>query len=318
MLFNTNKLKIMLYKNDELYTLSNNDISQMRNTFKKFPVRITYPEGRIVKSRSKHNKLPDKPTSISFPLMGVVKSTKGTEIWRYAENQVTTPNGKKKYLPVNFSFSGIQLLQDTDIELIWFLQTKSPYVKDGLNYNGKTPKAMFEDLIGKAELKAKRQEEYATVQAMIFSSKVGLTEAQLRKVAKAYFINGVDNLTLAQVRIAVDIEVQKDKINGMKKFMDMVAGEKIMDIRELIQNAIDKELIRYHVKTHQWVWVDPTKRKMEKIVQIAPAKDPHEGLLDYYFGDRVFAQNLNSVLRGENIVTENNNEDGDEGGDDDQ
>ena len=293
----------MLYKNDELYKLTKGDIDQIRKTFRKFPIRLTYPEGRIVKSKLAHNRLPDKPTSISFPLRGVAKSDTGTDIWRYAENKIVANNGKVRYLPVNFSFSGMQILQDTDMELIWFLQTKSPYILGGANYNGKTPKAIFEDLINKAEIKAQKMAEMATVQALIHSPKVGLTPDKLRKVAKAYFINGVDELTDAQVKIAIDMEVQRDKTNGITKFMDMVEGERMLDVRAIIQSAIDRSIIKFVPKTREWVWVDPDKKnKMERIFQSTPAKDPHEALLDYYFGDKLFAQNLNSILRGDKIV----------------
>jgi len=58
----------MLYKNDVIFELSRfpKEIEKIEKHFHgKFPVKVVYPSDRIVKSRLKHNVLPDKPNSIS-------------------------------------------------------------------------------------------------------------------------------------------------------------------------------------------------------------------------------------------------------------
>ena len=72
----------MLYKNDEQYKMTTQDFNDMKKLYPKYPIRLIYPESRVRPSKSKHNRLPDKPNSISFPLSATVKTDKGADVWR--------------------------------------------------------------------------------------------------------------------------------------------------------------------------------------------------------------------------------------------
>lgn len=292
----------MLYKNDEQYHLTAEDIKTVRRKFRKFPITLTYPEERVKKSPSAHNTLPDKPTSLSFPLNTTLKTPSGADRWRYAENKIIGPRGEISYMPINFFLTGTYILHENDMELIWYLYTKCPYTEGGLNYSGKKPKCVFEDLVGLADRKALREEQTADVKALIYSSKVGLSEAKLRQVAKAMFIPEVDDMTYNQVKVSVEQEINRDKVKGAEKFLEMIDAEEFLIVRSTLQGAIDKGLIKYVPAKSEWVWVLGPGRKHQTFAEIAPGADPNEALMDYFKGNKKFAQMLEASLKGNKVI----------------
>jgi len=291
----------MLYKNDELYKLAPNDIKVLTEKFKRFPLAIIYPPERVVPSRSKQNKLPDKPNSISFPLVSNVKTKTGTERWRYAENVIVKEHGVKKFTPGNFRFNGRHLLQETDAELAWFLFTKSSYCKGGLN-QGKTIKFMFEDLISDAERRADSESIKSRVKAMIFGEDFGLSEEKLRAVAKAYFIKNVDQLTFAQVKLAVDHAVNRDKRDGLKQFVEMTNMDEFLKIRGRIQDLMDKKHLGYDATRKEWQWLDEKGDRIDSICKVAPGRSPNDALYDFYMGNRTFQEVFEAAEKAGKVI----------------
>ncbi len=292
----------MLYRNDEQYKMTQEDHRVIKKKFPKFPIRLIYPEARVKPSRSKHNRLPDKPNSISFPFNATVKTDKGADVWRYAENRIFGTNGRTIYQPHNLILRGSMILQSTDIELVFWLVKCCPFLQGGANWNTRLPKCMIEDLVGTAEIKAMKEEEIATLKAMIYSSKMGVGEKKLRQLAKAYFISDVEELSFAQVKLAVENTVSRDKINGVKNFLDMAESGQVMNVRANLQSAVDKKVITYMVTKKTWAWVTANGLKNEPICQIGAVADPTEALYDYYLGNRGFAQELIAALKGETVV----------------
>lgn len=292
----------MLYKNDKQIELTTAQIGEIKKKYPKFPIRLIYPEARVKKSRSKHNTLPDKPNSISFPFVATVKSKTGVESWRYAENKITGTDGRTIWSPYNLVLRGSITLLETDIELIWWLLNCCPFLEGGKNFNKKTAKCVIEDLRGAAEKKAIKEAQMADVKALIYSPKLGIGEKKLRLTAKAYFIRDVDELSFAQVKLAVEAEINRNKRTGYEKFLELVGAEQALDVRSNLQAAIDKNLITYMVQKKTWAWVTGNGLKNEPICQIGAAANPQEALYDYYLGDRGFAQELASALAGKKVV----------------
>lgn len=292
----------MLYKNNELYRLTAAEIGELKRRYPKFPVRLTYPASRIKPSRSKHNKLPDKPNSISFPFSATVKTKSGGEVWRYAENRIIGANNTIIWSPHNLILRGTRYIFAEDIELLYWLVKCCPFLEGGDNYNGKVPKCAIEDLIGEAERKAQREEQLATVKALIYSSKVGLGEERLRKVAKAYFISGTDELTFAQVKLAVEATIAKNKRTGIIEFLELVEADQTLEVKGDLQRAIDDKLIKFIYPKKTWVWLTEEGQKNVPICQIGAVQDPNEALYDYYLGNPQFAKELEAALMGSKVV----------------
>lgn len=292
----------MLYKNDEIYKMTPADHKEIKKMYPKFPIRLIYPESRVKTSKSKHNRLPDKPNSISFPYKATVKTDTGTESWRYAENKIIGTNGRTIWQPHNLILRGSMILEKSDIEMVFWLVKCCPFLEGGQNWNKKIPKCVIEDLRGTAEKKALKEEEMATVKAMIYSSKMGLGEKKLRLIAKAYFVPDVEGLSYAQVKLAVENTIMRNKNTGIQKFLDMCEADQVIAVRADLQSAVDRDLITYMVAKKSWAWVTGQGRKNEPICQIGAGADPSEALYDYYLGNRGFAQELVAALQGKKVV----------------
>jgi hypothetical protein len=290
----------MLYKNDELYKMDDNERKSLLKFFHdKFPVKVVYPPERIVKSRLKHNRLPDKPNSISFDLVSTVryrKTAEGkstpipSEIWRYATSMSTDKNGNKKYLPKKFKFNGARFLGLSDIELIFFLLRKSEFCKEGDN-QGKIVKFMFEDLVSAAEKKAAKKSLAVKIDTLLYGEK-SLPVKRLRELAKAMFVHSVDELSDAQVRIALDDKIAHSK-DGVDKFLSMIDADMEISSRGSIQKVIDSGKLHYDSGKRTWFWKTENSRP-EFICKVIPGAHPEEVLVELYVGDKSFRGDIDA------------------------
>lgn len=291
----------MLYKNDELYKLSPNDLKALEGKFK-YPMKIVYPANRIKKNPSPENKLPDKPNSISFPLRSMVTTKTGTDVWRYADNLLIQEHGVKKYLPTNFRFTGKHVLEENDRELAWFLYTKSEFCGNGLNA-GPNPKFIFEDKVTEAEKLAERQSNAIDARALIYGKEVGLPEEKLRVIAKAYFVKNVDQLTFAQVKLALEQAISAEGNEGYARFMEVTGSEAYLKLRMRLQNLIDAGKLNYDAGRREWAWMEGGK-KIEAICRIAPGDNAKDALIEFYEGNTKFQETVEIVDKPKKVKHE--------------
>ena len=293
----------MLYKNDEVFKLamSPEEIKKIEKYFHgKFPVKVIYPPERVKKNKLKHNagKL-DQPRSISIDFKATVKTDKGTEVWRYAENMVTDTKGNKKYTPKKFIFNGRRYLKRNDIELIFFLLRKSEYCKGGDN-EGPSVKFMFEDLVSAAELKAEKKVIENKVSNLIYSKELGLPEDKLRAVAVAFCgISNADEYTLAQAKETLYNKIMSDQ-EGPDNFFTMINAEDEINARLSIQKVIDMGILKLNDTKRIWQWQVEGERGGMQVCKVAPNKTPIEALYDTYMGDQSFRDDLKAVLLTKN------------------
>jgi hypothetical protein len=291
----------MLYKNDLIYDLSKAkaEIEEIERHFHgKFPVKVIYPPERVVPSRLKHNRKPDKPASISFDLKSVVKTPTGTEVWRYAENVIVNDKGVKRYTPKKFLFHGSRWLKRNDIELIFFLLRKSEYCKGGDN-QGPVIKFMFEDLVSEAEKRAEKKKLTTKIDGLLYGEDFGLTEVKLREVAKAYFIPNVDGLTLPEVKWKLENKINETK-DSPTEFFRMVNADDEIKTRLSITTAMDLGFLVAETigKTRRWVW--KTKEGTQEICKVPPNKTPNEAMYEHYLGNEGFRDDIQAVLLTKN------------------
>jgi hypothetical protein len=292
----------MLYKNDEPYKLAATEIKALEDYFhNKFPVKVVYPADRVVKSRSPHNRLPDKPASITFPLRSTVKNDKGSELWRYAENIIIDNVGRKTYVPTDFMFEGERFIDRADIELIYFLLKKSEYrfkseedLQDKGEKQSPRPKFMFQDLVSDAEKRVEKKKIQQKVDALIFGD-MAFPEDKLREVLGAYFVPNVNELAFSQVRMALNDKVWSTK-DGPTKFFNMVNADDELEARTSIQKVIDMKLLECSGPGKTWYW-KAVGGKDQKVFTVPPNKDnATEALYEYYKGNEEFREDVKAVL----------------------
>jgi hypothetical protein len=293
----------MLYKNGEPYSLVETEIKAIERFFhNKFPVKITYPPERIKKSTLKHNRLPDKPNSISFDLKALVRTDKGTQEWRYAENVLLDNVGRKRYVPRKFKYSGVRLLDRNEIELIYFLLKKSPYrvideaeLKDDKELKQtKNPKFRFEDLVTEAEKKVEKKQMEAKLGGMLYGE-YALPDVTIKGLATACGIPNVEDFTMNQVKLHLEDYIRRSK-EGPALFFDMVGDEDTIKIRGSIQKVIDKKILEYDNIKKLWVWKTKTGKEQVKGGKVPPTHTALDHLYDLYKIDERFREDIQAVL----------------------
>ena len=287
----------MLFKNDLIYDLSKAkaEIEEIEKHFHgRFPVKVVYPPERIVKSKLPHNRLPDKPNSISFDLKATVKTPNGTEVWRYAENVIIDEKGVKKYTPKKFLFDGAKWLKRNDIELIFFLLNKSEYCKGGKN-QGSMVKFMFEDLISEADKKAEKKKLEAKIDGLLYGEDFGLPEEKLKAVLQAYQVPGVGEMTPAQIKNRLWDKIHETPA-GPDDFFRMVNAEDEIKTRVSITKAMDMGVLKYDALKTTWYWQASGEKGTTVICKVPPTKSASEALYDFYLGNQGFRDDLQAVL----------------------
>lgn len=290
----------MLFKNGTPYKMTDEDKQFLRKKFN-FPIRIVYPPELIKPSRL--NRLPDKPNSIPMPLRTVIRNQDGeTEEWRWANNTTLDAVGRTKYYPRRMAFQGNSVISETNLELLYFLYWKSPHCKNGGIDENQRRKIYFmiEDLVIIAEKHVSARAIKARYDVMIYDDELGLSEHRLRALAKAYFVPRVDQLTLAQVRVAIDHEVLRDQRNGIQNFIEMSNSDEYIRLRSKLQMAIDNEIIIFIPRDRIWAWKGNEeygqKKRLEDICRILSKADPKQALIDWYEANLDFKERLNSEL----------------------
>lgn len=289
----------MLYKNGQPYMMSENEVEALKAKFT-FPIYLRYPQA--LKKWNKLNKTFDKPAGINIPLRSVLREENTTIEWRWAQQETVSEKGQKKYMPRVIPFQGDWSITDLDIDLLYFLYHKSPYCVNGTvdEKQRKKPYFEIEDLRIAATQKVKDRKMRSRVATLIDDDELGLPETKLRALARAYFVPNVDKLSLDQVRVVLDLEVRKDKREGLQKFIDMSDATELIQLRGKIRLAIDQEIVRFMPKIKTWVFIneDETMDPICKVNKI----EPQAGLVEFYGGDREFAQRLNAELEGRGAV----------------
>ena len=307
----------MLYKNDEPYKLDKNEVEAVKKFFhNKFPVKVVYPPERITKSRLPHNRLPDKPNSMSFDLKATVRTGSGMEVWRYAEDVVFDSKGKKKYVPKKFRFNGSRFLDRNEIELIFFLLFKSEYrlksaeeLKADKNLKQtRIPKFMFEDLVSEAEKKAEAKAMESKISVLLYNKELGLPEDRIRLVAKAYHIKGVDELSLSQVKILVDNKIHDKKLGGPDKFFEMVNADEELEARASLQKVIDLNYLRYDGSKNAWFWNTEGENGKGVLCKVSRNDVPVEVLFEMYRGDESFREDIKALIISKKKTPKSNDE----------
>jgi len=204
-------------------------------------------------------------------------------------------------------FTGNKLLTEYDIELIWFILFCCPYCKNNKLQpeQRRRPRFEIEDAVTKAEILTRRKRLMAKVNTMLYDLNVGLPEEKLRKVAKAYFIKGVDGLTRPQIELALENMIlieERNKKSGLQRFLDVTDAEKELISKGKIQTAVDRKIIRYIANKNMWFWLGEKGKPTLEICRITGGASPYNALHHWMMNNDEFATALEDHLKGETVV----------------
>ncbi len=241
----------MLLKNGERLTAE--EISALKKklignyTSGRFPITLTYTEAQRVWNPD-NNKY-DQPESITLPARYTINTNKGIEEWRYVENVHHDNNGREIMSPVDLPpFRGMANYPENKIELLLF-KLNSPFCQNGPNSGQiRNHKFMIENKVKEARSYADKKRDEAQVYEKLFgTSSLAYKGKELETIAKALGIPQAEVMDDDEKRHGIDMIIQNKGEDGPAWFIEFVSDTGLIDIKKLIQEAIDLGLICTHV-----------------------------------------------------------------------
>lgn len=287
----------MLFKNGVQFELTEAQKKELKEVIGRFPVTVKWCSHKITPSRNPGKRsMPDKP-----PAMGIVTNWKVTEkdksssVFQYAENFDVHPETGRitKYYPVMKEFSGDMTYNENDLEWVWFLWYCCPFFKEGRNAN---PNANEKDFLIQFHLPAREKSKSIAFDTKLTKAKMlildpdtGMNEEELRKMLTAYFYPNVEDLTIDQVKDALILRIQqgkndKEKLESIEKFLMFQGNEEAVNMKFLVQKAIDKGLLEYESKRRTWYMMIDGKRYDPPVCQAPLNSEPKQYLYEVFTG----------------------------------
>jgi hypothetical protein len=151
----------MLFKNDEIYKMTAEDHREMKKRFPKYPIRLVYPESRVrPKQEQAQQATGTNPILFHSLFMPLLRPKRERRVGGMLRIRLRVQNGRTIFQPHNLILRGSMILQNTDIELVYWLVKCCPFLEKGDNWNKKTPKCVIEDLVGAAERKQSEKKRW--------------------------------------------------------------------------------------------------------------------------------------------------------------
>ncbi len=194
----------------------------------------------------------------SFPLTVTMSSDEGSRKVVYCTN-VKRKDGMNIYEPrmTTFKKSWIKSKQDKEF-VLWFI-TCAPEYKSGL--------IVLENLEAEATEVAQQRSVAAGPHFFLYSefSPIAGDIQKLRKLAMAWGVTGVENMSLDRVKnrlydAVMLAEKQKRFQYGLKSFNQAVQEENpFLDLLAIVTQAEDKKVLTYDARTHMYLLSDGGK-----------------------------------------------------------
>lgn len=215
--------------------------------------------------------------------------------WRWSPSMPR--NGRFSYKNGNhYKVEDSEWFYEKDLELIWFLQTHCPQVKNG--------KVYFEDFDKKAGEEIKKMTENIDIQYAIFSEKSPVAKKMklLRDVADAFGVEGVNKLTRNELKTAlynavVEGEKNNSKYVNLKKFEELTDNEAKMKATQNIRKAINNDELKFKKADNTWyIYNDGEYIEPMLKLKLNEYKDRDHLLLEKVLGDKKFKSKVYAEL----------------------
>ena len=240
-----------------------------------FPVVFKINPARVSKSKTTKGFVEEwnKPY---IPYSATISGDEGSEHWVYSRtppsmkdgNLIFKNNGRWMY---NKFFS----LTLKDIDLIFFLEFKCPLIKQGNIY--------IENRAADAEKKSNEIASDIEIKYLIYGegSPLASFPQKLRTLAAAWQVRNalektqegeylVDLNILKHELFAAIKDGEKRKENGFEAFLNATKAHKLTEKRAVVQQAIDRRLIKYVSKEYKYVYLDTEGVDVGVICRITP------------------------------------------------
>ena len=263
-----------------------------------FPVIFKINPARITKSETTKGFV-DEWNKPYIPYSTTVSGDEGGEHWVYSK---TEPNKKDGNLVFKnngrWMYKKFFSLMLKDIDLIFFLEYKSALIKQGTIY--------IENKVAEATVKADEISRDIEIRYLIYGENSPLASfpEKLRTLSAAWQVRNaleknaegeylVDLNILKHELFAAVKDGEKRKENGFEAFLNATKAHKLTEKRAIVQQSIDRKLIKYVSKEYKYVFLDKEGLDVGTITRITPQQIGNKvGALNDYLDLHDYDYNL--------------------------
>jgi hypothetical protein len=209
--------------------------------------------------------------------------------------------------PRRKSFNGHLVLNERNIDLAFFLIFKSSWCENGYRIKRKSDgKFGIEPYVSKdyyfaIENKKKEAAEKVNNEALVIKCKHFIYNElandfdSLKKLAKAYGVADVNDLSMEQTQVALIAQIEEDQLRskeefrGWKRFLELRKDNPETDVLACINDGLEYHVIRYDAFKKVWVFIDGTdNKKHDLICKVPPAnyKAPEKVLCEHLLDNK--------------------------------
>lgn len=266
----------MLYKNDELFKITDEIIEKVKSAVGKFPVTIKMPD--FFYTQSKGNDKPDRPAMAVVALTAQTNSaTEGSVKWNYCTRRkgtkeqpvyIYTGQGRESNA---LEFVDSMTVSEGEIDLLYFLLYISPlrYIPGESDREkadrGVRPNQRFMFVIENKNKEAAKK--IATRQTRLKVENAIMKDLKmedLKKVASAMGCSNVDikeELELRDELMNIVEFTEKATKDGYEKFTIAAKLDMVTEVKGTIQKALDYNVIAFNEKNDVVVYLKQNGHK---------------------------------------------------------
>ena len=287
-------------------------LNEMAGKKKRIVLKSIYPDVYD----DKHQLRPRKRQYYPLRAVYAAQDGSGTEEWRWSPNMPTKKNDEYRYSQVaDFIVKEWNFSLPRDMEKAFFWIFKSEFVDPGRLCQKEVVKGgvEIEDLEFEAKQEVERKGREASLQYYLYSEESPLSkdEVQMRTIAKAWNIQGVNEMGINQVRLELERKIlfndQHNLDGGVADFLKETDITEITRVKAMIQTGIDEGIVFCNIIKHEWMYrVGEDKTERIFIMSATEMANPEKALLNYLMGSSrrmdIFTAAINGDIDDANKV----------------
>ena len=232
-----------------------------------------------------HNGKDKKPRSYHIPNAYATNDDDGNVseflFYKTTKNKQTKAGAVlTEYLPPSIIFSprgDLVVNVATDKDLIIFMLNHPRRAKNKYGDGKKRPLFYLEDKNAEARERVAAESAKARMKKLIYDEDDRLEEEELRTIARALRVSGVDQMELALVQVSIE---EQCKTNP-NKFLQFKGVGKDVQMMSNLQEAVEKGILKYDPLKRKWSFNNPETEKQAFIAPVRPTEDEMNALVSW-------------------------------------
>lgn len=282
----------MLYKNDERYNLTSDDVKKVEKMVNgRFPVTFVTSKTRVSQSDQK-GKSSKRPPGVLVPFEAILFNDKeGSVKWNYTKvPPIINRDGVKYYsnTEAGYQFMASWTIGKDRIDLLYYLLFCSNIVKGSPGCREGGAELQIDDRIKSAKERNFIRERRVAIEGAIYGSRA-MPITDLKRIAKAFQVGAIETMESDEIKDALMLAIEareQSTSDGYSYFDELTDNKEKQLVFAAVQVLKDNKLVSYNNATAEWWLLEPsTKKKQAKIGRLLKNMTNEQSLLECVYGN---------------------------------